>query len=136
MPDDEQISSFEKSDYIQMFDDLDPDFSIPWNLSLNYNYNYSSPTPNASNETQSIGVNASFSLTQNWKFTARMNYDFVRNEVTAPQITVYRDLHCWEMNFTWNPSGNYSGFRFEIRLKAQQLEDLKLTKSGGNYSGF
>jgi lipopolysaccharide assembly outer membrane protein LptD (OstA) len=137
MPGDDRISSFEKSDYIQMFDDLDPDFSIPWNLSLNYNYSYSHRDPFSDKTvSQSIGINAGFSLTQNWKFTARLNYDIERDEITAPQITIYRDLHCWEMNFTWNPIGNYSGFRFEIRLKAQQLQDLKLTKSEGRYSGF
>ncbi|MFB3057874.1 MAG: hypothetical protein ACE1ZQ_12040, partial [Ignavibacteriaceae bacterium] len=49
-------------------------------------------------------------------------------EFVAPQIKVTRDLHCWLMNFTWNPIGTYQGFRFEIRVKAPQLQDLKLTK--------
>lgn len=135
-PGEDEISSFEKTDYIQLFDDIGPDFSIPWNLSLNYNFNYSSPTPGSSTETQSIGLNAGFSLTENWKFTVRMNYDITNDKIGAPQITAYRDLHCWEMNFTWNPVGTYRGFRFELRLKAQQLQDLKLTKSQDIYSGF
>jgi len=37
-------------------------------------------------------------------------------------------LHCWFMNFIWNPIGTYTGFRFEIRVKASMLQDLKLTK--------
>jgi hypothetical protein len=41
------------------------------------------------------------------------------------------------MNFMWNPVGTYSGFRFEIRVKAEQLQDLKLTKQNQFYNtGF
>jgi hypothetical protein len=80
-------------------------------------------------------LDLSFSLTKNWKFTVRGSYDFDRKEIAAPQVTIYRDLHCWEMNFTWNPLGFYRGYRFEIRMKAPELQDLKVTKSGGMYSG-
>jgi hypothetical protein len=76
-----------------------------------------------------------FSLTKNWKFTVRGSYDFDAKKVTAPQVTIYRDLHCWEMNFTWNPIGLYSGFHFELRMKAPEFRDAKVTKSGGLYSG-
>ena len=48
----------------------------------------------------------------------RMNYDITNDKINAPQITVYRDLHCWELNFTWNPVGTYQGYRFELRLKS------------------
>jgi hypothetical protein len=34
------------------------------------------------------------------------------------------------MNFTWFPVGFYRGYRVEIRLKAPQLQDLKITKQG------
>jgi hypothetical protein len=32
------------------------------------------------------------------------------------------------MYFNWVPSGQYSNFRLEIRLKAPQLRDVKVTK--------
>jgi hypothetical protein len=34
------------------------------------------------------------------------------------------------MNFNWIPKGGYRGFRLEIRVKAPQLQDLKITKQG------
>jgi hypothetical protein len=34
------------------------------------------------------------------------------------------------MNFYWVPTGPYKQYRFEIRVKASQLQDLKLTKQG------
>jgi len=132
---DDEYSAFKKSDYIALYDEQPPDFSIPWNLSLSYNYNLSKPTPNSHTISSNMSLNLTFSLTKNWKFTARGGYDFINHDITAPQITVYRDLHCWEMNFTWNPLGAYSGFFFEIRMKAPELRDIKVTKSRGLYSG-
>lgn len=128
---------FNKKDYSALYDDTQsPDLSIPWNLSMSYNYNLSKPTADQSISYSNISADLGFSLTKNWKFTVRGSYDFDRKEISAPQITIYRDLHCWEMNFTWNPLGSYSGFHFEIRLKAAELQDIKVTKSGGLYSGI
>ncbi len=131
-----EFDTFNRTDYIDLYqEEANPDFSIPWNLSLNYNYSLSKTNPSDIFRTSNIGANLSFSLTENWKFTFRGNYDFERKEISAPQITIYRDLHCWEMNLTWNPLGTYRGFRFEIRLKAPELQDVKVTKSKGLFTG-
>jgi len=127
--------SFGKSDYISLYEDENADFTIPWNLSLAYNYNFQKPTTDAGKVNSNLGLNLGFNLTKNWKFTVRGNYDFQRNEISAPQITIYRDLKCWEMNFTWNPLGTYSGFRLELRMKAPQLKDIKVTRTKGLYTG-
>ncbi len=127
--------SFKKSDYISIYEEENADFSIPWNLGLTYNYNFSKPTAAAGTVNSNLGVNLGFNLTKYWKFTVRGNYDFQRKEISAPQITVYRDLKCWEMNFTWNPLGTYRGFRLEIRMKAPQLRDIKITRTKGLYTG-
>lgn len=130
-----EYSAFNKSDYIGLYDEVPSDFSIPWNLNLNYNFNLSKPTPDKSTIRSTLGASLSISLSQAWKLTFRGNYDFQEHEVTAPQITVFRDLDCWEMNFTWNPIGTYRGFRFEIRMKAPELRDIKITKSRDIFSG-
>ena len=48
-------------------------------------------------------------------------------------INVYRDLHCWEMAFDWQPLIGYYGFK--INIKSSVLQDIKLTKhpSGSGY---
>ncbi len=134
---DKEEELFKKSTYTNsIYEETEtPDFSIPWNLSLNYNYNLSKRNPDEVTKNSNVSANLSFSLTEYWKFTVRGSYDFERKEISAPQITIYRDLHCWEMNFTWNPLGTYRGFRFEIRMKAPEFKDLKVTKSSGLYSG-
>jgi len=125
-----------KNDYIELFEDEMPDLTIPWNLSVNYNYNLNKSNPNNVIKNSGMGLNLSISLTQAWRLTFRGNYDFSQKKLNAPQVTVYRDLHCWEMNFTWNPIGTYRGFRFEIRMKAPELQDIKVTKTKDIYSGF
>ncbi|MBK8945905.1 MAG: LPS-assembly protein LptD [Ignavibacteriae bacterium] len=131
----EEFAAFKKKDNVGLYDEQDTDFSIPWNLSLNYTYNFSKPTPAPGEVNSNLGINLGFNLTKNWKFGIMGNYDFQRDEIAAPRITVYRDLECWEMNFSWNPIGTYTGFRFEIRMKAPELRDVKVTKTGGWNSG-
>ncbi|MFZ5947649.1 MAG: putative LPS assembly protein LptD [Stygiobacter sp.] len=128
---------FNKKDYIALYDNSDtPDMSMPWNLNINYNYNLSKYSPSEKSINSNISLDFSTNLTKNWKITFRGNYDFNSHQLSAPQITIYRDLHCWEMNFTWNPIGTYRGFHFELRMKASELKDIKVTKSKGLYSGL
>ncbi len=94
----------------------------------------SRPYPALTTRFSNVSSSLSFSITKNWKFTFSAGYDLVQKQVTAPYITIYRDLHCWEMNFNWYPTGVYRGFRFEIRIKAPQLQDVKITKES-NYRG-
>ena len=54
--------------------------------------------------------------------------------VRVADIGLAHDLHCWEMSFNWVPTGIYRGFKFELRIKAPQLQDIKVTKQT-NYRG-
>ncbi len=114
----------------RLYDDPVADFSIPWRLDLAYSFSQSQRDPRVKFRQANLSASLSFSLTENWKITASTNYDLVRSEFAAPQISVYRDLHCWEMNFNWVPTGPYSNYRLEIKLKAPQLQDVKVTKQG------
>lgn len=105
----------------------EPDFNIPWRLSLNWNFSESF-IPSARNRSANVSIALDFNLTENWKFRVNGNYDLVRKEISAPQIQIDRDLHCWVMNFTWVPIGYYRNYRLEIRVKASQLKDIKITK--------
>ncbi len=117
------------------FDVDETDTSVPWSLNFTYNYRFSKPTPSPGIVSSSVAASLSFNLTKGWKFTFRSNYDFIRKEVSAPVFTVYRDLGCWEMMFTWHPIGVYRGFRFNLHLKAPELRDIKIEKSKDIFSG-
>lgn len=130
-----QLTQPNQSVYQGLYTDKDPDFSIPWDLSLNYYFSESRPNPNRVFKLSSISGSLNFNLTPAWKFSVTGSYDIERKEFAAPQIRISRDLHCWLMNFTWNPIGTFRGYRFEIRVKAPQLQDLKLTKQDQFYDG-
>ncbi len=109
--------------------EFEPDFSIPWSLSLSFSFSENKVQPNTSRASSFRG-GLEFSLTEKWKVSANGGYDVINAEVVAPEIMISRDLHCWFMNFYWVPTGEYKQYRFEIRVKASQLSDLKLTKQG------
>jgi len=121
--------SEEKSDYTTSSHEQ-PALSIPWNLSLAFDYSLSRTDPTVTFRSSNLRGSLNFDLTTNWKISVNASYDVMNKQVVTPVINVYRDLHCWEMNFNWLPKGNYRGFRLEIRVKAPQLQDLKLTKQG------
>jgi len=114
-----------------MYHEQDPDFSIPWRLGISINY-ASNLQPGAESHASTVRGNLEFNLTEAWKFTMSGGYDIINKSVVVPNITISRDLHCWLMNFIWVPLGNAKSFQFELRVKAPQLRDLKLTKSGSD----
>ena len=118
-----------------IYNNSEADFSIPWDISLNYNYNFSRPSPISSYRSSNISANLNFNLTRNWKVSVTGSYDFNTSQFVAPQIRISRDLHAWIMNFTWNPTGTYSGYMLEIKVKAPQLSDLKITKRDQFFNG-
>ncbi|MEP0860052.1 MAG: LPS-assembly protein LptD [Ignavibacterium sp.] len=133
-----QESGFEQDNrniYQGLYYMNDPDFSIPWDISLNYYFNESRPTPNSISKSSSISGSMNFNLTPAWKFSVTGSYDLNRKEFAAPVIRISRDLDCWIMNFTWNPVGTFRGYMFELRVKAPQLQDLKITKRDQFFEG-
>lgn len=106
------------------------DFSVPWNLSLNYNFSYSKPG-HTSNLTQTVSFNGSLNLTPKFGLTFNSGYDFQSKQLTPGSISMTRDLHCWQMAFTWVPIGFRKSWNFTIRVKSGMLADLKYEKSSG-----
>ena len=77
---------------------------------------------------QTLTVNGDVSFSPKWKVGFSTGWDFTNHGLSYTSINVYRDLHCWEMRFNWIPIGNYKSWNFTINVKAQALQDLKLTK--------
>lgn len=117
------------SGYQGLFEEEEPDFNIPWRLSLNFDYS-ENKVPGQRSHQANVRGNLDFNLTENWKFGVSGGYDITNKELVVPNITISRDLHCWIMNFSWVPIGAYRHYQFEIRIKAPQLQDIKVTKQG------
>lgn len=109
------------------------DFSVPWNISLSYTLshvsNYVARDLSLNHQTtQSITLSGNVSLTKNWKVAASTGYDFVNKGMSYTTVDIYRDLHCWEMRFSWVPFGYYRSWFFQINIKADALRDVKYEK--------
>lgn len=109
------------------------DFNIPWSLNLTYALDLTRRPSIYSHSdtsvfTQSVSVNGDFNLTPRWKFLFSSGYNFVDKKIAISQFTISRDLHCFDMRLSLVPFGLYRNFNFQLNVKAQVLQDLKLTK--------
>lgn len=109
------------------------DFSVPWNLSVSYNFSYVNHyvarEMNLQSETiQSISLSGNLSLTKNWRVAMTTGYDIANKGMSYTTVDIYRDLHCWEMRFSWVPFGYYRSWFFQINIKADALRDVKYEK--------
>ncbi|MBO7101026.1 MAG: LPS-assembly protein LptD [Bacteroidales bacterium] len=109
------------------------DFSVPWNVSFSYTYShvdrYVAREMNFKSETiQSITLSANVSLTKNWRLAMSTGYDIANHGMSYTTVDIYRDLHCWEMRFSWVPFGYYQSWFFQINIKADALRDVKYEK--------
>ena len=111
------------------------DWNTPWSVTLSYNLSYTTNISYAAlmgiatnRVTNTLGINGDISLTPNWKVTFTTGWDFTNKGLSNTNLSVYRDLHCWEMRFSWTPIGYYKSWNFTINVKASALKDLKLTK--------
>lgn len=118
------------------------DFSLPWNFGFNYTVNYSITTGNyppkgyKKNITQTVGFNGSLNLTPKMGITFQGGYDIKANRLTTSSVSITRDLHCWQMSFSWIPFGTYRSWSFNIGVKAASLSDLKYDKSQSMYENM
>lgn len=134
-----QPASIVKSDplqdelnYINAHPDMYVDFTVPWNLSAFYSISYNEPYgPSSAVTTQSLTFNGDVNVTKKWKVSVASGYDLVSHRMTLTTVNVYRDLHCWEMHFTWVPFGFRQSFMLTLNVKASVLKDLKLSRKGG-----
>ncbi len=78
--------------------------------------------------TQTLSTGVNFSLTPKWKISVNAGYDFTNKTISRTDISVFRDLQCWQLAFNWVPLGFQKSFSIELNVKAQMLKDLKLAK--------
>ena len=111
------------------------DFNIPWNVSVSYSFTYNN-TAIATNVTNAVNLNGDFNVTPKWKLQYTSGYDFRLNKVSTTSLSIYRDLHCWDLAFQWIPFGYYKYYSVDLRVKASILQTLKLNKRKDYYNNY
>ncbi len=120
------------SDYVSFNPDDYYDFNIPWTVNVAYNFDITRGTfdnPDTIVTTQALRLNGDFNLTPNWKFAVNTGFDFVQMLPSLTNLTVIRNLHCWELSFNWTAFPvQFQQFLIELKVKSSVLQDLKLTR--------
>lgn len=128
----ERIAKSDASDtdkkYLLQNPDAYVDFSVPWNLRISYNLDYSHGENQEPTITQAMRFNGDLSLTDKWKIVYNSGFDFESKEFTQTNISINRDLHCWQLSLSWVPFGRYQSYNFSIGVKSGMLRDLKLDR--------
>jgi lipopolysaccharide export system protein LptA len=130
-------ASEEQLEFIDQNPDLYVDFNIPWNINLNYNFGWNKTGLAESRTIQALNFNGDLSLTSKWKISVSSGFDFAAMSPTITQLSIYRDLHCWDMSLSWTPyagsSVRASNYNFTLKVKSSILQDLKLTRRRSFY---
>lgn len=98
----------------------------PWSVAFSFNYTLNRNDPKNTIQRLNSTVNAQIRITKNWKLGWRVNLDLIDKKLAYQTLNIYRDLHCWEMSFNWQPQQGY--YSFQINIKDPMLKDIKLTK--------
>jgi hypothetical protein len=112
------------------------DYNNPWTVRYDYNLSISRTFRSGRDTTlisQSIGFSTDFNLTPKWKISVASGFDITNKEITRTDISIYRDLHCWQMAIRWIPLGFQRSISIDINVKAQMLRELKLSRAKNWY---
>ena len=112
-------------------------FDLPWDLTTRFSYSLDRNDINNTIKRFDANIAARIEITKNWRIQYTASIDLIKKQLSYQSFNIYRDLHCWEMSFSWGPNPNgYSFFTFEIHVKEPILRDIKLTKSSGSQRVF
>ena len=108
-------------DILDMFDN----FRIQHNFSMRVQQSVATGNDTLTVDNHTIEIRGNIDLTEKWKITVgRIGYNFTQKRVTFPDLSFYRNLHCWEMGMSWRPDrGSYSFF---LRVKPSSLDFIEL----------
>ena len=100
-------------------------FRISYNYARQYNRFSQSADGPWRTSANTVNVSGSIPITPKWSIgNLAIGYDLTTRRLTYPFLSLRRDLHCWEMDFSWAPTlGN---FNFGIRVKPGSLGFLEV----------
>jgi hypothetical protein len=105
------------------------DMGIPWNLSATWSWSQDRSDPTRPGKASLVDLRGGLNLSRRWKVSSGLHYDLAAHSFSSQSLNIYRDLHCWEGHFTWDPRRD--SYHLLIRVKSDLLEDLKWDKRKG-----
>ncbi|HLP34834.1 MAG TPA: putative LPS assembly protein LptD [Amoebophilaceae bacterium] len=111
------------------------DFETAWSIGCEFNwiydrrYEYKPGEPNHKKE-QYVTFHGSMTLVKKWKLSGSSTYNFTKKKLDprTTEISIQRDLHCWQLSYQWYPLGDPAKYDFSLGVKANVLKVLKLPR--------
>lgn len=114
--------------------------SAPWSVNLNYSYNYSRSYQNSNGQlivnhrhTQTLGVSGNVKITPALAINLTTGFDLMALKMTTTQLSASYDLHCFNIQVSWVPNGQWESWSFRIAANAAALADLLRFKKSSSY---
>jgi hypothetical protein len=99
-----------------------------WRLSLSHRYAESRSSSGLRKSSWMSG-GVTVPLTDHWRVDYSGRYDIVNRKMVSQRVEFYRDLHCWEARFVWEPTGYRQGYYIRVNIKA--IPEIKLERIKG-----
>ena len=114
--------------------------NVPWSINFNYSFNFrrgyqfsNGKAINKDTYTQTLGLSGNVKLTPRLSMQMSTNFDLMAMQMSATQLTATYDLHCFNINVSWIPNGQWESWSFRIQANAAALADLLRFRKSSSY---
>lgn len=105
-----------------------------WQSRLGISYAVNKINPENKIENFWLNSNTSVNVTSNWKLNYNARFNLIDKNIVRHNLTLYREIDCWELFVDWTPNGYAKGLYFRLNLKSDILRDLKVEQKTGIYT--
>ena len=89
------------------------------------------------NITQTLNLSGNVKLTPRLSLNATTGFDIQALKITTTQLSASYDLHCFNIQFSWVPTGKWKSWNFSISANAAALADLlRFRKSSSFWDNY
>ena len=114
--------------------------NVPWSININYSFSYrkayqysNGQVINKKNFTQTVGLSGNIKITPRLSMNVSTNFDLMALKMSTTQLSATYDLHCFNINVSWIPNGQWESWSFRIQANAAALADLLKFKKSSSY---
>ena len=114
--------------------------NVPWSINMNYSFSYRKSHQFTNGQvidkhdfTQTLGLSGNVKLTPRLSLNLSTNFDLMALKMSTTQLTATYDLHCFNINVSWIPNGQWESWSFRIQANAAALADLLRFKKSSSF---
>jgi hypothetical protein len=116
-----------------LFGDNSPGFEpikLPWALAFSASFSYNEAASPGARPTYSadVSVSGNFTIEKSWRLSARTFYSFLNPTQPTLSLDITKEIHCWDLSFSWQPLGFTPQFNLRFGVRASQLRDIQIRR--------